>query len=343
MTVRRLAFVFRCLFSAVLIAFVLRKIDWAALFEIVRHLDPVWALSASILTGVWIIGLCIRWRLFLRASGIDLPFNTVLALTWAGQFFNSILPGSTGGDVVKIYQVCRLNPGNKAAAAATVLADRLTALLALVLLAGAGLAFNPLPVRILSRGPFSTGNTIYWLLGAGCFLLLVGVLLIWVARGTLWGGRVLRTMAAAKNTFTLQQRWPTAFLVSLATHLVTISIAYLFARSLGISLTYYQALLMMPAIALFVMLPLTINGHGLRELLLIAYFTEMATTVSGSVGGSIRETAIAFSLLMVANDLLWALPGGIIYTRRFKTVENHSVPKPDANQKRMTGKPAEQL
>src|SRR3712207_9577460 len=65
-----------------------------------------------------------RWEIFLQQQKLALPFGTTLALTWAGQFFNSCLPGSTGGDLVKIFQLCRFWPQRKAAAASTVVADR---------------------------------------------------------------------------------------------------------------------------------------------------------------------------------------------------------------------------
>ena len=74
-----------------------------------------WAVAGWALSSLMIVGLAVRWRIFLRQQNIALPFLTIFSLTWAGQFFNSILPGSTGGDVVKIYQLCRLAPDRKAA------------------------------------------------------------------------------------------------------------------------------------------------------------------------------------------------------------------------------------
>ena len=66
----------------------------------------------------------------------------MLSLTWLGQFCNTFLPGSTGGDVVKFYRVCRLAPNSKTAGFAALVADRLVALVALVLLAGTALALG---------------------------------------------------------------------------------------------------------------------------------------------------------------------------------------------------------
>lgn len=324
LTARRLSLALRCIFSAALIIFVLRKLDWRELFQILGHLDGGWAFAGFALTFLLILGLSARWRIFLQAQGIDLPLGTIVALTWAGQFFNIMLPGSTGGDVVKIYHVCQLAPDRKAAAAATVLVDRLTALFALLLLAGVGLIINPIPLRVLKHS-LALGKTMLWALVALAVTLVVAWLLFRAMRGTLWGERLLRTLSAARRSFVFDWRWLGAFLLSLAMHLVTVLTAYCLARALGISISYLQALIMMPVIAFFLMLPITISGHGLREVLLIGYFTEMGITLGGNAGSAVRETAIAFSLLLVANDLLWALPGGIWYSIRFKSAR-HEAP-----------------
>lgn len=326
MSARRLSLALRCFFSVALIIFVLRKLDWSELFQILGQLDGNWALAGCALTFLLVLGLSARWRIFLQAQGIDLPFGTIVSLTWAGQFFNTLLPGSTGGDMVKIYHICQLAPDRKAAAAATVLVDRVTALFALLLLAVAGLMINPIPLRVLAHS-LVLGRTILWVSVALGAALSVAWFLFLAMRGTLWGERLLRTLSAARRSFVLDRRWMGAFLLALAMHLVLVIIAYLFARALGLSISYLQALVMMPVIACFVMLPITISGHGLRELLLIGYFMEMGVTLIGNAGSAVRETAIAFSLLLVANDLLWALPGGIWYSIRLKAAR-HEAPRP---------------
>jgi hypothetical protein len=106
--------------------------------------------------------------------------------------------------------------------------------------------------------------------------------------------------------------------------LVNILTAYLFARALGISLTYLQAFLIVPVVAFCVMLPVTINGHGLRELLLIAYFSQMGVGLCGRYEHGVLEIALAWSLLLVTNDLLWSMPGGIWYLSRIKSGSYHT-------------------
>lgn len=292
--------------------------DWGALGAVFTRLHPGWALAGWALTLLLIAGLALRWQIFLREQKIELPLPTIFSLTWAGQFFNSFLPGSTGGDVVKIYQVCRLVPDRKAAAAATVFVDRLSALLALLVLAVIAMAIDPVPLRVLSTQPLSI-RTLSWIFLAFLVATLAAGLVFRTLRSTFWGGRLVRTLSAAKNNFSFNRSLLAAILLAFAIHLLNFLIAYFFARALGISITYLQVLVIVPVVIFLVMLPVTINGHGLRELLLIAYFTQMGITLGGHPESGAPEIAIAWSLILVANDLLWSLPGGIWYLVRFKS------------------------
>jgi uncharacterized membrane protein YbhN (UPF0104 family) len=78
-----------------------------------------------------------RWYLLVRA--LDLPFTlwNAFRLGLVGTFYNTFLPGSVGGDFVKAYIIAKGHPGRRAAAVATVIADRLVGLFGLILFAGA--------------------------------------------------------------------------------------------------------------------------------------------------------------------------------------------------------------
>lgn len=77
-----------------------------------------------------------RWYLLVRA--LDLPFTVrnAVRLGLVGTFYNTFLPGSIGGDIVKAIYISRGHPARKAAAVASVVADRLVGLFGLVLFAG---------------------------------------------------------------------------------------------------------------------------------------------------------------------------------------------------------------
>lgn len=315
---RHLKLAFRCLVSLALIWFIARKINYHDLGSILNRIDWRWALLGSVLTFGMIAGLAYRWRIFLALQAIPVSLGRVIALTWAGQCFNSLLPGSTGGDVFKIVQACRLAPERKAAAAGTVLLDRISALIALVALAGVGFLLEPEPIYALvaRNAPSWSGRRILGLMFiAGAGVLLAG----YVFRANPWLGRLRRTLVAMFTGLKLSAPVVLAFALAFAIHLLNFLVVYFFARSLHLQISYGQVLLMMPVVLLLVMLPVTINGHGLRELMLVAYFTQMQISVGNRPDANYQDAAVALSILMVVNDLLWSLPGGVHYLTRFRS------------------------
>ncbi len=311
----KIKFALRSLLSVALLAFVASRINWRDLGAVLVRIDWRWASLAFVITGTLIAALAVRWQVFLRQQRIELPFRETYSLAWAGQFFNSFLPGSTGGDVFKIYQVCRRMPDRKPAAVASVLIDRLSALFALLVLAAIAFVREPTPLRALAGASFGYLNSV-WLgaiLVAGAGAILVAKQVI-TARG--WGEKLRRTVLATLGGIRLNAAVGFALFLAFAIHIANFVGVYFLARSLGIDITCLQVLTMMPLVFLFVMLPITINGHGLRELLLIGYFTHLGVHISGQMDIAYREVAVALSLLLVANDLLWSLAGGLQYFAR---------------------------
>jgi uncharacterized membrane protein YbhN (UPF0104 family) len=268
-----------------------------------------------------IVLLALRWRLFLKQQDVEVRFPTIFGLAWAGQFFNSILPGSTGGDVVKIYQLCRIVPDRKAAAAASIVADRLTALIVLVGFAATSFLLEPVPLQSVLHDRLGIQSMLLaaiGLIGAGA----VTSYLLWLfLRRTSFAARIRRVFAGVRQCFSCNGRLVGAFVLALALHTLNFSIVFMFARSLSLTMTYGQTLLMMPVILFLVMIPVTINGHGLREVLLIAYLSAMNVTVASHPEFKALDTAVALSLLTVANDLLWSLPGGLWYLTKFRAAQ----------------------
>jgi uncharacterized membrane protein YbhN (UPF0104 family) len=312
---RHLFTLFRLLLSAALIWFIARKLDWNATVPLLKRVNVFWASAASSLSIALIILLAIRWSFFLRAFGFHLGLRELVRLTWAGQFFNSYLPGSIGGDAIKMFAVIGRFPERRLLSSSTIILDRLSALLALFILAGVSLTIDPFPLSFLR-------NDGRWTHQRGVVLGVGIVVLIGVA-GCFLAGRVLRTKATRlrdKLRPLLAIGGAKARICVLAIglgtgiHLLNFLIVYLFARSLGLTITYLQMATMMAVVLAALLVPVTINGHGLREYLFVQYFTHWGIHSPGHAG--VIETAVAFSLVLVANDLLCGLPGGLLYMLR---------------------------
>ena len=316
MTRARCYFLLRALFSSGLIAFLLSRIRWGEIVGLLRGVHPMFALAAPLFSLAALLLMAARTRLLLRHWGIVLDYRAVLAVTWLGQFCNSFLPGSTGGDVAKFYRVCRLAPGSKTAGFAALVADRLVALVALVLLAGAALVFGDHSLfGQLADGVTLEGSGRPWIAGFG--LALFAAVLMIVASGRLRRSGRFAGASAKWRRVREEMRMglrdgpflSTALMLAVAVHLSSLSGFYLFAKALQVPATFGQLMVVWPVVMVVTLLPLTVNGYGLRECVMIYYFQHWHLVSGLRPETNVRETVIALSLLAVFNDFFWSLPG----------------------------------
>ena len=88
------------------------------------------AIAFLIFTAAMVLTL-LRWYVLVRA--LDLPFRMrdALRLGMVGFFFNTFMPGSVGGDIIKAAALA-VGQSRRTVAVATVIMDRVIALWALV-------------------------------------------------------------------------------------------------------------------------------------------------------------------------------------------------------------------
>lgn len=88
-------------------------------------------LALALLFGAAFVSVTRWWRL-LRLAGCVTSYWNTLRLTFLGFFFNLVVPGLTGGDVIKAVMVVRENPQRRADALMSVIVDRGLGLFVLV-------------------------------------------------------------------------------------------------------------------------------------------------------------------------------------------------------------------
>ena len=111
----------------------------------------------GVLLNLTMISLgAVRWQILLGSQGLRLPFAWVHRMIYMTICFNLLVPGSIGGDALRLgYLLRKCAPDRKGAAILTILADRLTGLYSLFALALLAALFNLprmldlLPTRLL--------------------------------------------------------------------------------------------------------------------------------------------------------------------------------------------------
>lgn len=138
-----------------------------------RPIHPGPLLLATLFASAGLYITFMRWHLLVRAVGITFSRYDAIRLGLAGYFFNTFLPGSIGGDIVKGYAIAR-SQSRRTLAVATVLVDRIIGLWALIwFVAVIGGVFWYLDNPILQNGTlakiilftviFAAASTVIWI------------------------------------------------------------------------------------------------------------------------------------------------------------------------------------
>lgn len=259
---------FRALGSAVLLAAICWKVDWSQVAGAMGRLNwLVW--SAAF--GVYLVAQVLssyRWQLLAKALGFSGRLASYVRDVYLGMFFNLILPTSVGGDVVRAISLARRRGqtppmGQRLGAALSVLADRVVGVL--VLVGTCGIATVICPISLPGWIPWCVAG-----LGAGGIAGLVGLPLIrrLLATERFQGFRweKPRRMVEGALFFLGRPRLLVATAsLSAIVQIANVLVVYLIGRNLGLPVpaTYYG--IMVPLVALLTMLPVSLNGMGLRE------------------------------------------------------------------------------
>ena len=300
--------VLRYALSITLLGWLAWQVDWLR-FGGLRGLDWTLALPAALLAGFAYPLQAWRWHLLLRAQNLQLPARWVHGVFWIGQFYNSFLPGGVAGDAVRFGYLWREHPDRKAAAAASLLADRLLGLGALLALAALALGLH----LSLAGG----GAELRTLLTAS--IVAFGLLLAagWSAARTRWWESISTRLLGAERAsawhdaaVALGGRHTTlalAALLSVAVWLVDFISLWLLARSVGLEVGLLGMAVAAAAAYVAAALPISIGGHGVREGALVAVMALLGLGTGQS--GPVALLAVAFWAVSVG----WSLAGGMVY------------------------------
>ncbi|MGQ9698583.1 MAG: lysylphosphatidylglycerol synthase transmembrane domain-containing protein, partial [Armatimonadota bacterium] len=93
--------------SALLVLFVVTRVDVRDVMSAAAGARGWLVLLAGSLHLVGYLVSAVRWKILLAALGADVPLGTLVSSYLVGSFFNSFLPTTVGGDVVRIWDTSR--------------------------------------------------------------------------------------------------------------------------------------------------------------------------------------------------------------------------------------------
>ena len=299
----------RILVSVALMALVLSQVNVQGAFSAVAAADLRFLALALVLNFVGAALTATRWRVLLAAHAVTVGTPFLVARWMEACFFNQFLPSTIGGDAKRIYDSWKLGAG-KAAAVATIGVDRLLGLLALMIFGVAAV--------FLSTTDVGGRETLVIFVVCCLFALAAAAVVVffppnWVValmraiRSRLPGfaGRIADKLSAPFEAYRGKGRILTVGLILSAVLQFNVILFYfLIGRSLGIELDVVDYMLIIPIANVILLLPITVNGIGLRE--------GVFALLLGSFGVA-GAVSVAFAWASFGLFVVFGLLGGIVY------------------------------
>ncbi len=303
----KLVALFKATVTATLFYLVFRSVDLAEFAATLRH-----ARYDVLLLGFLVLWIghyiCIfRWRMLMRPLMPVPSFTNLFGIYCIGLFFNLTFPTVVGGDVVKMYYAGKPSRRFAQSFAATFL-DRDTGMLAMMIIAVVATLFHPvhlagIPVPLIIWSAF----VLFIAVNAAIFAPGLHQVFVRMLRELRMEKLATKTDMVSQVFQTIGRHWSVlafSLLISLINQLLVISVTWLTAIGLRLDVSFLYFLVFVPVITLISMIPVSLNGMGLREYAFVTLFTAI---------GVDRESSVALGLLSSAIILLSALPGGVVY------------------------------
>ena len=286
-----------------------QKIALAEVTALLAHSVGQWPLLLIALMlpalGLLIAGL--RWKVLLVAQGSKAFIGRLVEALLVGSFFNQFLPSTIGGDFVRSRWLAK-SSGSALLSLTVVGLDRVLGSLGICAVALMALATGPAMVRSISD---------FWLVLATLAFGTITVVLFASVTVSPALRRLLpiQTLSALESKVRLIYRALAvyrrhkghlllAFLLSVGLQL-TIIVQYLaLAAAFGLDVSVWEFSVVVSVATLVSLMPVTINGIGLRE---------NALAVLGAPLGVSASNAVALGGAFMVILLVYGFVGGIIY------------------------------
>lgn len=284
--------------------YIVSKINVGKTAHTIGSADLAWLGVSVVLTVVTVPPMAYRWRLLLRARGIEERLPWLTRAYFVSYAVGQVLPTGVGGDASRIFETTRRHPGSGSPVAGSVLLERALGGAVTLVLAAVGflLAIGRYPIGayLWIEALFVVGTVF-----AGFVLFSAGLRRhLRIAVPLLRRLRVERPVRAAyEGIHGYRYHVRTLLTVVAITTVAQISrILAIWAsgRAVGIDLSVRPYVVLGPLLFLVMLVPFTINGLGVREAFFVSFLGRLGVNA---------DDAFATGFLFFLMTLLLAFPG----------------------------------
>lgn len=284
--------------------FVFLNVDVRQLDEMIVKQDHSMILGVAALALFQMWSGATRWQIVLRRlAGREQTTPRhwrVVQMYYISIFFNSCLPGTVGGDVVRVW-LAKTEHVPLHLAIHSVVIDRMVTLLGLLLMVFVSLPYvcGQAGLEVWVVMPALLALTVSGI----AFLLNLHRLPARLLR-TRIGGIIKHLSDSVRQIILHPLTFALAAVLAMVGHVSFCLAAFVLAQSLNIDLTFIEALIYIPTVLLVSVLPISIGGWGVREAGMVAMLG-----LAGVPAGSALVLSVQLALIV----MLVGLPGGLLW------------------------------
>jgi uncharacterized protein (TIRG00374 family) len=243
-----------------------------------------------------------RWRLIMRRLVFEEPVSFYVKSYFKGTFFNQVLPGSIGGDAVRMIELARMGY-NKKDAFYGIFVDRVIGLVGLLVLnIIANLAFP----GIFPQWLYELINLIT-LGGIFGFFVLMNMNRIELLSRFRYLDLFYRLANRLNDLYASKILLAEHVAISVAVHLFTVVAIFFLALSVDVHVNLQTFLIAVPPIFLLMIVPVSLAGWGVREGAMVGILMLVGADKTG-----VLAISILYGILLI----ITALPGAYFWVQK---------------------------
>jgi glycosyltransferase 2 family protein len=286
--------------SVGLLGYLLSLVDLGGLLEKLRELDLRYLALAFVLLLLQTGLSSLKWQVILRADGVRMRLPFLIKTYLIGNFISLFLPTSFGGDVYRVLAARGVNQ-DLAKSTSSVLFDRLSGLFALI-------SICMLAYVVLPEQPYGMVVLILYVAGVAGFCLVSSDTLGHYIEASRIGllRKVGKILASFRNYRRNARLLTVILLLSFLFQLNLVLINKVYTVALGLEIDFSILMVIIPLIYLTEVLPISINGLGVRESAFAFFFVQIGLTVGDALAVSVLIVGMRYLVGLLGGSLLLA-------------------------------------
>lgn len=297
--------ILRLLITILILFLIFKNVNTSQLFTILKNSNIFFLFLAVLTVGLVCFIVALRWQLVLKLYNFDVSLSKVFKIYNIAFFFNNFLPSTVGMDFIRGAYIVS-DQKRIADVISSIIIERWIGLLGIIVY----ISVTPLLF-------FKYGITRYFL-----YVSVIGIVSSIIFLTILISDKIFTFFISlfSKITFfkigdkinslmyslrIIKHRKKDLFynlLLSIMIQVVFVFTNHLIVLSQGLSVRLVDEIIYVPFISIIAMIPITINGLGLREWAYINFFR--LTT---------KEEIVSLSLTFFIVSVIYSLVGGVIF------------------------------